>query len=148
MFQAVAELACSRLSERFVRSPATRGKALGRLQHLESVSRGTQMLLTSERDVCLHGRTEGVDVTVCVFEREHVVALGERAEVCVVFEKLLRHVAVEGFSAALVRQEKILRQSVRLVPGIGRVLVRTGALLLARKRLFRQVMHDGMSKLD
>src|SRR5580704_10091721 len=82
-------------------------------------------------------------MAVCVFEGQYVVALGKRVEVCVVFEVLLGHVAVESLAAALICEEQIFWQSVGFVPGKGGVLVWAGTLFLARQSLLGQIGDDG-----
>ena len=145
--QAVAQLARAGFSETLIRTPSAGGKALRGLQHVETIFGGAQMHFAAQRDVGLHGGTEGIHVAVGVFEGKHVVALRKRAKVGVVLQIALGHVAVERLAAALVGEKKIFGESVRLVPGVRRVLVGARALLGARKRFFRQICHHGAGQL-
>src|SRR5579863_3773109 len=129
--QTVAELTAAGLSERLIWPPASRSKALCFHQHLEPVPGGAQMLFASQRDIGLHSGTEGIHMTVGVFEGQHVVAFGEGIEVGVVFEVLLGNVAIESLAAALIGEKEVFGQSVGFVPGVGRISVWAGTLFLA-----------------
>src|SRR6266545_3905794 len=126
--QAVPQLTRAGLSKSLIRSPAAGGEALGFYEHLEAILGRVQMHLAPKRDVGLHRRTEGIHMAVGVFERQHVVALGQWAEVGVVLEVLPGESAIVHLPRALVREKQILRQSVAFVPGISRVLVWAGTL--------------------
>src|SRR4051794_4420370 len=114
--QAVAQLACSRFSETFVGTPSTGDKTLSSLQHVETIFGGPQMHFAAQGDVGLHRGAEGIHMAVRVFEGKDIVALRERAKVGIVLQIAFGHIAVERLAAALVGEEKIFRESVRLVP--------------------------------
>src|SRR5215469_14047031 len=146
--ETVAELSGSRFTEAFVGTPASGRKALGSDEHFKTVPSRPQMLFASQGDIRLHRRTEGVHMAIGVFERQNVVALGQRVEIGVIFQILFRHLPIEDISAALVSKEQVLGQSVGLVPSVGSIFVRPGPLFLTRKSLLGQIRGDRMRQLS
>src|SRR5580704_18737264 len=128
--QTVSQLSRPRLSKAFIGTPAAGRETLCIRQHFESVPSSPEMLFAPQRDVSLHGGAEGIHVTVGVFERQDVVALGKRAEICVVLKKPRSHITIEGVAAALIGEKQIFGQRIGFVPGIGRILMRARTLFL------------------
>src|SRR5262249_5373864 len=56
----------------FIRAPAAGGITL-LLDHAQAIVRRAEIFLIPEHKICLHGRTESVDVTVGVFPGENVL---------------------------------------------------------------------------
>ncbi len=77
-----------------------------RRQQVKRVRRGVQMFRASDRQVCLHGGTQRIHMTVGVPSREIAPPLGERIKIFVI--EVLRS---QGFIAlarpALERQKQI-----------------------------------------
>src|SRR5690348_13993854 len=89
------------LNKSFIRPPPSGGVAL--LVHkLQSVARGAKILLVSEDQIRLHGRTECIYVTVGVLPWKYVLPFREGPEI-VLLDKPHREIAITRITAALVR---------------------------------------------
>src|SRR5215831_1776106 len=105
VFETVIKFQGPRFAKCFIRSPASGDKALVR-KHVEGVFCRAKMFFAVQSEICLHRRTEGVDVAVSVSAGQDIPPLGERVVVRV--EQVLpAKLPIPFAGSTLIRQEEI-----------------------------------------
>src|SRR5580698_9137093 len=104
------------------------------------------MLLASQNEIGLHCAAECVHMTVGMLPWQHILSLSQRPEIKIVLKKTHREFAIAIPGAALISQEKILRQRVGFVPTVGLVLLWDSVLFRASQGLARKMWQYGVRR--
>src|SRR5579864_4401366 len=126
--QAVGEVGAAGSTKQLVWTPTACREALGQ-QDVKAILRRPQIFLVAQGQISLHRRRKRIHVTVGVLTSKSIFAFGEWAEKIVVQITSAEFLVVLA-GAALVRDELILRNRVRLIPGIRDVRARPPALAM------------------